>query len=362
MNYSKREQTLQDKINELNLDGFISSNQNNISYLTNFSGSTSIFVMTLYKNYIIADFRYYTQVENECKNVELIKVGDLKDCQARLMEFLPSLNLKKLGFESGHISVDTYNRWKDKFQNLELVPIIDLVEDITVIKEQGELELIRNSIKITETALIEILKQVKEGMTEREIAANLEFLMRKTGSDKTCFDTIIASGWRTALPHGSATDKQIKNNEFLTVDCGVQKDGYCADITRTIVLGEYSQKQEQIWNLVNYAKNTAIKKAKAGMVLKELDSIARDIITDAGYGENFGHGLGHGVGRMVHTKPKVDKHGEGTLETGMIITIEPGIYIKDFGGVRLEDMVLIKDDGCEVLTTLPCSMTYTNSI
>ena len=182
--------------------------------------------------------------------------------------------------------------------------------------------------------------------------------MRKTGADKTSFDTIIASGWRAALPHASASDKKIKNGEFLIFDCGVQKDGYCSDITRTIIPGEHTKHQEELWNLIHYAKNEAIKQAKPGMGLKELDSVARQIITDAGYGDNFGHGLGHGVGRMVHTKPKVDRHTEGTLEEGMIVTIEPGIYIENFGGIRLEDMVFITKNGCEVLTTLPCSMNY----
>ena len=357
MDFKKRQTKLREKLNNLNLDGFITVNPTNTSYLTNFSGSTSIFILTLDKSYIITDFRYYTQVENECKNIELIKMGDLKDCTSRLVEFLPTLNLKRIGFES-NITYNTHAAWKKMFTDLELIPTTDLVEDIAMIKEKEEVDMIRESLDITEKALVEILKTIKPGVTEKVMAAELEYLMRKSGSDKTSFDTIIASGWRSAIVHGAASDKVIQKDEFIVCDCGITKDGYCSDITRTIFLGNPDKQHEKIWNIVNLAKNEAIKKARPGFGLKDLDAVARDIIKAEGYSENFGHGLGHGVGQLVHTKPKVAQHAEGLLEPGMIITIEPGIYIKDFGGVRLEDLVLITETGCEVLNKLPSAMTY----
>ncbi|MGM0509191.1 MAG: M24 family metallopeptidase, partial [Fusobacteriota bacterium] len=208
-------------------------------------------------------------------------------------------------------------------------------------------------IRITDIAFEEITSKIKVGMKENEVAAQLEYIMKKNGATDKSFETIVASGHRSAMPHGVATDKIIGKNEFVKMDYGCYYNGYVSDMTRTVFIGEPTEKHKEIYNTVLEAQKLAISKVKAGMKAKELDKIARDYITSKGYEDNFGHGLGHGIGLEIHESPGISQKGEVELKENMVITIEPGIYIEGFGGVRIEDDVVVKKDGCEVLNKSP---------
>lgn len=348
---------IQKKLTELNLDAFVCTNPVNIFYLTNFSGSSGVAVITPEKVYIITDFRYFEQVEKESPQAILIKQNDLLSGDKCLIKFLIDLDIKRIGFEANNVSVQRFNYWKDELpRKIELVSMVDLVEDIAMIKDEDEIILIRKSADIVSKALIQTFDIIKPGIKERDVIAELNYNIMKQGGDGISFDTIVASGWRGALPHASINDKIINDNEFIVIDCGARYCGYSSDITRTVILSEPTEEQRRIWDIVLRAQTEAIKSVRPGIELSELDGIARKIIQDEGFGENFGHGLGHGVGLSVHTKPRLGKTAKGKLQEGMVLTIEPGIYLTDKEGVRIEDMILITSDGCEVLTNVPKKM------
>jgi Xaa-Pro aminopeptidase len=232
----------------------------------------------------------------------------------------------------------------------ELVPVKELVEEMGLVKEEGEIENIRQAVGISDGIFGEIVDFLRPGLGEVEVCAEIEYRMRKKGSERLPFDAIVVSGARSALPHGQPTKKRLQGGDLVTMDYGARVGGYCSDFTRTVVLGQASEKQREIYQVCLRAQEEAEAAAKAGMTAVELDGVARQIIADAGYGDNFGHGLGHGLGLEVHEGPRLSPKGQGRLEPGMVVTIEPGIYLPQVGGVRIEDVVVIREDGCEVLT------------
>ena len=272
------------------------------------------------------------------------KINDL------LSEVINSLNLKTVGFES-HLPYSMYEELKNKLDSIQLVPAKNIIEDIRIVKEPLEIELIRESIKITERAFRGVKGMIRQGSREDEIAIEMEYRLRKEGAEKVAFDTIIASGERGALPHGKASNKIIENGELVIVDFGSTYKGYNTDCTRTLSTDGFNARQEEIYKTVLMAQREAIKSVKPGLKASEIDSKARGFITDAGYGENFGHSTGHGVGLEVHEEPRIAEGQDDIIREGSVFTIEPGIYIQEWGGVRIEDMVVVTKDGCEVLTS-----------
>lgn len=244
-----------------------------------------------------------------------------------------------------------YEELKNKLDSVQLVPAKNIIEDIRIVKEPLEIELIRQSIKITERAFRGVKEMIRQGAREDEIAIEMEYRLRKEGAEKVAFDTIIASGERGALPHGKASNKIIKNGELVIVDFGSMYKGYNTDCTRTLSTDGFNARQEEIYKTVLMAQREAIKSVKPGLKASEIDSKARGFIADAGYGENFGHSTGHGVGLEVHEEPRIAEGQNDIIREGSVFTIEPGIYIQGWGGVRIEDMVLVTKDGCEVLTS-----------
>ena len=220
-------------------------------------------------------------------------------------------------------------------------------------KDKKEIDNIRNAIRLTELSLQKILPKVKEGMTEKEIALKLEFIMRNAGAEKVAFDLVVASGENSAMPHHHPSDKKIKKGDLLLMDVGIELNGYCSDMTRVFTIGEASSQSQEIYDIVLKANKAGIKSVSTGKMCKEVDKIARGIIAEAGYGNYFGHATGHGLGIDVHEQPSLSALNKEKLEEGAVVTIEPGIYIPNFGGVRIEDVVLVKGDGCEILTTFP---------
>jgi Xaa-Pro aminopeptidase len=236
-------------------------------------------------------------------------------------------------------------------EGIELVPLGKDMDALREIKETDEIEKIKNAVRLADLAFAHVLPYIKEGVKELEIAAEIEYFIKKKGARGTSFETIVASGWRSALPHGVASDKKIQKGDPIVLDFGAFLDDYCSDMTRTVFLGEPVQEMKTIYNIVKEAQMNAAKGIIKGLVVKEGDALARRMIENNGYGDQFGHGLGHGVGLEIHEGPTLSYRGNTVLENGMVVTVEPGIYVPNLGGVRIEDIVVIQDQTPQILTS-----------
>ncbi len=312
-------------------------------YLSGFTGSNAFLVITDKSAKLITDFRYTEQAAKQCPDyqVMLYKRTDLYEI---IDNILTDDEVRSLGFDKKFTTYATYLEMKEKL-NAETVPFDNLVEKIRILKDPEEIELMQKAQTISETAFAEVLPMIKPGLREVDIAIELEYRIKKLGASRLAFPTIAASGQRSSLPHGRASDKVVEYGDFITFDFGSYYQGYCSDMTRTIVVGEASEKQKKIYNIVLKAQLESLEACKPGASGKYVDEVARTIIDAAGYGENFGHGLGHGVGKMVHEAPSLSTRSEDILQPGHVVTVEPGIYIPGWGGVRIEDMVLITENG-----------------
>lgn len=343
---------VQQKLKEENLDAFVITTLSNVRYLSGYSGSNGILVITPKSSVFLTDFRYKDQSKKEVKGSKIfLGSRDLFDDLPKLKE-LKGKKIK-LGFESKNLNCNNYLRVKSILPDVLLIPTEDLVESILIQKEPQEIEKIKKATAITDQVFSQILGFIQPGITEIDLAAEIEYMIRKQGADCVAFDTIVASGKRSALPHGKASKKKIKQNEPVTLDFGAIVDGYVSDMTRTVMVGKASKKFKKIYKTVLSSQQKAIKFAKPKLKCFELDKMARDVIKKAGFGKYFGHGLGHGIGLLVHDYPQVNEKSQELLKQGMVITIEPGIYIPNWGGVRIEDDILITRSGCEVLTHSP---------
>lgn len=332
------------------LDALLIDSPENRYYLTGFTGTAGRVLFTGKGAYFITDFRYVEQAKKQTEGYEIVELSS--NFEKGLNELLKKDGVKRLGFESKAISHEQFLKYNEVLE-VELQKTTDLIEGLRVIKGPEEIEKIKKAVEITDAAFAHILGIIKPGVTEREIALELEFFQKRMGGEKNAFDFIVASGQRSSLPHGVASDKVIEKGDFVTLDFGVFYQGYCSDLTRTVVVGEPDEKQKEIYGLVLKAQLAVIERVKAGMSCKEVDEIARGIIGEAGYRENFGHGLGHGIGLEIHEAPRVSFTSETILQPGMVVTNEPGIYIPGWGGVRIEDDLLITEEGCEVLNKAP---------
>lgn len=340
------------KFNQLSIDAAFVYKDENRNYLSNFTGDDSFLFITKEKAYFITDSRYTEQAQNEVVGFEVVEY------KPPIHDFIKSLvdkhNVKRLGVEENRMTLADYSLYKEKLQGVEIVKLEQTIEKLRMIKDEYEIKLIETAANIADRAFEHILGFIKPGVTEIEVALELEFYMKKLGASSVSFPTIVASGTRSSLPHGTASEKVINTGELLTLDFGCVYKGYCSDMTRTIVVGKANEKQKEIYNAVLDANKKALEAIKPGIVCKELDKIARNIIVERGYGDKFGHGLGHGVGREIHEMPSVNPRVDNiVLEAGMVITDEPGIYIPGFGGVRIEDLVLVTSDGNRVLSKSP---------
>ncbi len=351
---------IKEKISKLNLDAFLVLNNERLNfassyYVSKFTGDYSVILITVSgMDYIITDSRFYTQVEQEVKDFEIVRLErqKIKDVVNSLLE---KENIKTLGMESDRVTYLEITTFENDL-NCKIVPVKEFLNEFRMIKTKEEKKAIEIAAKIATDALEETLNYIKVGVTENEVAARLEYFMKMKGSQAPSFDTIVASGRRSALPHGLPTDKKLENGDFLVIDYGAIYEGYHSDITRTFVIGEATDKHYEIYETVRIAQENAYKQAKAGMTGKEIDAIARDHINSKGYGEYFGHGLGHGIGLEIHEQPFVSYKNDNALLAGSVITIEPGIYLPDFGGVRIEDDFFLTENGAELLSHFPREM------
>ncbi|PWK06306.1 M24 family metallopeptidase [Tumebacillus permanentifrigoris] len=333
------------------LDAVLVLRPENRRYLSGFTGSAGVLLVTQDEPVFLTDFRYTQQAEAQCKHCRIVEYPNGANPNSTLFELLQANAAKRLGFESDFVTYAQHQTFQQAFTDVELVPAAGLVEELRLYKDESELAVLRQAAKIADDAFAHILTVLKPGLTEREVALELETFMRKAGADSSAFDIIVASGHRSALPHGRASDKVIEKGDFVKMDFGAYYQGYNSDLTRTVVLGQPSDKQREIYDTVLQAQLHAVAHIKAGMTGREADALARDIIAAKGYGDNFGHSLGHGLGMLVHEAPSLSQlRGDHVLEPGMVVTVEPGIYLPEFGGVRIEDDIVITDKGNEVLT------------
>ena len=319
----------------------------NIFYLTGFRGTEGTLLVTRGDVFLLTDSRYITYAQEVATGCTVLEVR-AKD---RILDDLfRKYAITKSGFDSFHTSFQMYQSWKEGSPDVEFVPLAGDIEAIRQCKEPEEVLALRKAIDIATEAFASIYGTILPGRTEREIANDLDYAMRRLGAEGPSFETIVASGPRAALPHGHPTDRVLEAGEAVIIDFGCLVDGYCTDETCTVSLGEASKEIKEIYAVVREAKQKGIDSVRVGLPLQELDMIVRGFIEEKGYGAFFGHGTGHGVGIAVHEPPAVTARSDGLLEEYMVITIEPGIYLPHVGGVRLEDMVLVRENGGEVLT------------
>lgn len=340
------------------VDAIFVSSPANMRSISGFTGEGYIYVSQKTK-LVVTDFRYMIAARAECPGWEVVDMNG--KYYEPLIKAIQEEDVSLLGYEFDHVTMDKFNQICNLYQEsctsqLEFQNIDDILREYRMVKTEEEIEFIRKAEAIGDEAFAKVLPMLQAGMTEKQVAALLEYQMKSLGADGLSFDTIAASGVHSAMPHAVPTDKKLEEGDFLTMDFGCKYKGYCSDMTRTVVIGTASDKQKEIYQLVLNAQETVLKQVKPGMTGREVDAIARDMITEAGHGQDFGHGLGHSVGLEIHENPSFSRRDEHVIQPGMVITVEPGVYIEGFGGVRIEDVVCITEDGCENLTHSPKSL------
>lgn len=345
---NKRIKQFRSKLAANSIDCALVLKRENYIYLSGFTGTSAVLLITQKEAYLITDFRYVEQAKHEAPLFQVVKYqGSLK---AAISDLLTNIKVKKLGLEDDYVSHSLYEEYRAAFSKVELVSLKKSIEDLRIVKDTYELEIIKKAVEIADNAFSHVLGLIKPGITESEVAAELEYSMKKQGARGPSFDTIVASGKRAAMPHGVASTKKLEHGDVITLDFGAIYHDYCSDMTRTVFLGQPSEEIKKIYNIVKKAQQTSLEGAHKGLKGFEVDKIARDVISENGYGDYFGHGLGHGVGLEIHEEPRFSLSGSLTMENGMVVTVEPGIYLENLGGVRIEDIIVINDKKPQVLT------------
>ena len=356
-----RHKSIRDAMKELKLDGFLLTHPPDLAYLTNFTGDDSVGLITEKDFFLVTDFRYQEQVELEAGWLKTsVRDGKMSDALAKA---LADAKVGRVGFEANftafgqiHAIQKAIKELKDappSAANIELVPVENVLTNIRKVKDDHEIDLIRKSVGVAEEAFEAFRSEVKVGQSENHLAGLLVFELRSRGASDSSFPVIVAAGANSSLPHYRPGEVLVQRDQPLLIDWGAMYKGYASDLTRTLMIGRVSPKVKQIYKVVFDAQQAAIKFLRPGVTTLQADRVARDVIEKAGYGKQFGHGLGHGIGREIHELPTMRKTGgEEELRPGMVVTVEPGIYLPGEGGVRIEDDVLITHSGCEVLTSL----------
>ncbi len=340
---------MQDILKEIfdKYDAVLLTSSHNMRYFSGFSGGEGAVVVTKTDVMIFTDSRYTEQAQNESAGCE---VKETNDYLKSACEFFEELSLKAVVFEDDFLSAAGYRRLTESCGNCEFVFGASEINRLRMVKTADELDKIRKAEEIGCKAFEHILGFIRPGALEKDIALEIEYFMRKQGAEGLSFDTIASSGARTSLPHGVPTSKSVEYGDFVTMDFGCVLDGYCSDMTRTVVVGKASDEQKKIYNTVKIAQQIGLDTIRAGIKGCDADKAAREYIENCGYGQYFRHSLGHGVGLLVHELPNLSPKSQITLEENMVVSCEPGIYVPLFGGVRIEDLVVVKCDGCENLT------------
>lgn len=324
------------------------TNLRNVRYLTGFTGSAGGCFITMRSAVFVTDFRYRAQVSRQVS--EDFRCAEYRHPILGIAAEAGKRRVKSMGFEADDLSYSHFTRLKKEARGVRLVSSHDVVERLRLRKDSKEVRMLRRGAKVNGQALAEARKSMRPGARESDVAFDLEMAMRRRGASGSAFEIIVASGPRGALPHGVASDRKLRRGDMITIDYGAVVDGYHADTTRVFSLGKPTRKGREIYNIVLEAQLAAVEMVGSGVTCEEVDGAARRVITEAGYGENFGHGTGHGVGLHIHEGPRLAPGVKDVLEPGMVVTVEPGIYLPGWGGMRIEDMVLVTKKGKEVLT------------
>jgi len=346
--YEKRLKKLRSLFNEDKLDALLIVKEENRRYLSGFTGSNGNLLITGERNFLFTDSRYLIQAQREAPHFQLLDTTS--GFQPSFSKVIKKEKLGRLGFESNYLSFWQYRELKKNLPGTELIPVLDLVENIRSIKSRQELNCLIQAQEVTDRAFHHITSYLKEGLTEKQVAWELEKYLREEGTETLPFVPILASGINAAEPHHKNSDKKIKSGEMVLMDFGATVSGYRSDMTRTVFMGEPTGKQAEIYELVLSSQKAALKKLQAGITGKAVDNAAREIIKNKGLNGSFLHNLGHGVGLEVHEKPMLGPSHTGILLENMVCTIEPG---PEWGGIRIEDMAVVRKEGAKVLTRAP---------
>ena len=359
MDYSGRVKALQKQLRRKKIDAILVSQPSNRRYLSGFTASDHditessgvLLIPARGKGLLLTDFRYMQQAENDVDGLK-VKIYT-RGLLALLKKLLPKMEIQRLAFETDYLLHSSYVSYGKAFKKIgvSLIPLSGVIEKMREVKDGDEIDAIRKSVRLNEQVFQEVFPKISSSMSEIEVALAIEQTMRKLGAESASFDSIVASGDNSALPHAVPSRQMVMKDRPLTIDMGLVLKGYCSDMTRTFVPGKASKKYKKIHRIVREAQRAGIAAIRPGITGKEADKAARDVIDNAGYGKYFGHSLGHGVGLQVHEAPRLSKMGNQKLKPGMIVTAEPGIYIPGWGGIRLENMLLVTDDGCEDLNS-----------
>ena len=342
--YEQRIERLKSIMKNNGYNSFYTSNITNVRYLSGFTGSSGFLLITDNDDHFFSDGRYTEQSKHEVYNQKI-------HITANHLKYINDENLLdkswSLCFEGNHLSYDMYSKFQKALNIKELIAANDIVENIAAVKDQSEIDALQCAVDITDRVFDIILTEIKVGVTEKHIASRMSYLFKQEGGDGDSYDPIVASGANGALPHATPSENTIKHGDFIVMDFGALYKGYHADMTRTVVVGEASDKHKEIYDIVLESQLAGISYAKSGIKCSELDKACRDVIEAKGYGDLFMHSTGHGLGLEVHTMPRISSINHNLLEENNVITIEPGIYIAGWGGVRIEDDCIIKKDSCQ---------------
>jgi len=342
-----------EKLEAYGLDAMMVTSAPNRLYATEFRSSAGMAIVTRSGSYFFTDSRYIEAAGKTITDAEIRQSTVQTPMTALANEVIAKHNIRRLGFEEAYATVGAYNGWKEKLTCGELVPAAKLLEELRAVKEPAEIESLIAAQRISEKALEETLEFIKAGRTEREISAYLQYRMLANGSEKASFEPIVVSGINSSMPHGHPSDKPLEDGDFLTMDFGSMVGGYCSDMTRTVAIGHVTEEMDRVYHTVLAAQKAGISAVKAGVEGKEIHAAAAKVISDAGYGEYFGHGFGHGLGIEVHENPGAGQTASVPLPAGAVISAEPGIYLPGRFGVRIEDVVIVQEDGCMDIMKAP---------
>jgi Xaa-Pro aminopeptidase len=344
--YSKRQQDLRKVLDERGLDGMLITNLTNVRYISGFTGSAASCLITPEGQYFITDGRYIEQSKAQVKGFE--RFIDMNSHLSQIKDNNLNPNGFKLAFEGDHMSYALYENMISVFPNTKWENASMILEDLASVKDDHELECIRTAVEVTDKVYEEILHMLRPGFTEKQVANTMVSKYREYAEGEA-YSPIVATGPNGALPHAIPTDREFENGDFIVIDAAAKYGGYHADMTRTPVIGEATEKHKEVYSIVKEAQQRGCDIAKAGVPCKEVDAATREYISEMGYGEYYTHGTGHGLGLEIHTSPRFSPQSEQVLEVNNVMTIEPGIYLAGWGGVRIEDDVIIGKDNCEIL-------------
>jgi Xaa-Pro aminopeptidase len=354
-----RADRLTERLQTAEVDAILITELVNVRYLTGYTGSNGLALIGPDTRVFVTDFRYVEQATEEV-DPAFDRLKGSVDLPEALKDHLPGSGALRLGFESAHVSVREHERLRELLPDrVELVAVQGLVEELRAVKDTAELAAIRSAAALADDAYEQLIAGGLVGRTERELALELEFDMRRRGAEQPSFPPIVAAGPHGALPHASPRAVEVRRGDLVVIDWGAQLDGYCSDCTRTVAAGAGDDHAREIYELVLDAQLAGLDAVKPGADGREVDGVARDRIEAAGHGAHFGHGLGHGVGLDVHEAPRLSQRSDSVLEPGNVVTVEPGVYLPGELGVRIEDLVLVTDDGREILTRISKDHTVT---